>query len=182
MRKTKNEELNRLSVGEFKRAGKIPVVVVLDNVRSTHNIGSVFRTADAFRIERIVLCGITATPPNKDIRKTALGATESVDWMYTESTVEAVQSLKNEGYRIFAIEQADESIALDEFKPMPDDKLVLIFGHEVLGVQEEVIGMVEGCIEIPQFGTKHSLNISVSAGIVLWEVCKLFKWHTDDAD
>lgn len=182
MRKIKNEELKRLSVHEFKKAGKIPVVVVLDNVRSTHNIGSVFRTADAFRIERIVLCGITATPPNKDIRKTALGATESVDWMYTGSTNEAIQTLKNGGYRIFAVEQADESIPLHALKFRPEDKLVLVFGHEVLGVQEEVIRMVDGCIEIPQFGTKHSLNISVSAGIVLWEVCKRYNWNADNAD
>jgi tRNA G18 (ribose-2'-O)-methylase SpoU len=175
MRKIKNEELNRLTTDEFKKAGKIPVVLVLDNVRSSHNVGSVFRTADAFRIEKIVLCGITATPPDKDIRKTALGATESVDWSYAENTVDAIQSLKEDGYRIYAIEQAEGSIPLSGFRPDPDDRLALVFGHEVKGVQEEVMEVVDGCIEIPQAGTKHSLNISVSAGIVLWEVFKYFR-------
>ena len=170
MRKTKNEELERLSIGEYKKASKLPVIVVLDNVRSTHNVGSVFRTADAFRIERIILCGITATPPQRDIYKTALGATESVDWVYRESTAVAVGELKGEGYRVIAVEQADESICLEDFMPDPSGRLALIFGHEVAGVQEEVMALVDGCIEIPQAGTKHSLNISVTAGIVLWEI------------
>jgi len=171
VRKTKNEELNRLSIGEYKKASKLPVVIVLDNVRSTHNVGSVFRTADAFRIGKIILCGITATPPHKDIYKTALGATESVDWSYAESTVEAVRELKKDGYLVYAVEQADESISLRDFMPDPAARLALIFGHEVTGVQEPVIPLVDGCIEIPQSGTKHSLNISVSAGIVLWDIC-----------
>ncbi|MBP6977614.1 MAG: RNA methyltransferase [Bacteroidales bacterium] len=170
MRKTKNAELNRLSVGDFKKAPKLPVVVVLDNVRSTHNVGSVFRTADAFRIEKIILCGITAVPPHRDIYKTALGATESVDWSYEEDTAEAVGKLKEEGYRIVAVEQADEHTYLDEFRPEPAAKLALIFGHEVTGIQEEVMALADGCIEIPQAGTKHSLNISVTVGIVLWEI------------
>jgi tRNA G18 (ribose-2'-O)-methylase SpoU len=175
MRKLKNEELNRLTTDEFKKAGKIPVVLVLDNVRSSHNVGSVFRTADAFRIEKIVLCGITATPPDKDIRKTALGATESVDWSYSGSTVDTIRALKEAGCRIYAVEQAEGSIPLSGFQPDPDDRLALVFGHEVKGVQEEVMEVVDGCIEIPQAGTKHSLNISVSAGIVLWEVFKYFR-------
>jgi tRNA G18 (ribose-2'-O)-methylase SpoU len=162
--------LERLSVSEFKKAAKLPVVVVLDNVRSTHNVGSVFRTADAFRIEKIILCGITAVPPHRDIYKTALGATESVDWFYMERTAEVVGALKEEGYRIFAVEQADESICLEDFIPDPAVRLALIFGHEVAGVQEEIMSLVDGCIEIPQAGTKHSLNISVSAGIVLWDI------------
>ncbi len=174
MRKTKNEELNRLSVSEFKKADKIPIVVVLDNVRSTHNVGSIFRTADAFRVEKVILCGITATPPHKDIYKTALGATESVEWSYCESTVDAVMELKREGWKIFAVEQADESVYLEDFEPGFTKKLVLIFGHEVTGVQEAVIPLVDGCLEIPQAGTKHSLNIAVSAGIVLWEVYRKF--------
>jgi tRNA G18 (ribose-2'-O)-methylase SpoU len=172
VRKTRNEELNRLSVNEFKKADKLPVVVVLDNVRSTHNVGSVFRTADAFRIGKIILCGITATPPHKDIYKTALGATESVDWSYMESTADAIIVLKKDGYRIFAVEQADESVFLEDFQPDPEARLALIFGHEVSGVQEAVLPLVDGCIEIPQTGTKHSLNISVSAGIVLWEIAR----------
>jgi tRNA G18 (ribose-2'-O)-methylase SpoU len=174
VRKTKNEELNRLSIPKFKEASKLPVVVVLDNVRSTHNIGSVFRTADAFRIEKIILCGISATPPDKDIRKTALGATESVEWSYSASTADAIRELKGAGTRIYAIEQADESIPLSDFNPGPGARMALVFGHEVKGVQEEVMALVDGCIEIPQAGTKHSLNVSVSAGIVLWEVFKLF--------
>ncbi len=155
---------------EYKKASKLPVVVVLDNVRSTHNVGSVFRTADAFRIGKIILCGITATPPHKDIHKTALGATESVEWSYSESTVDAVRSLKEEGYTIVAVEQTDESVFLDDFQPGGSSRLALIFGHEVSGVQESVLPLVDSCIEIPQSGTKHSLNISVSAGIVLWDI------------
>ncbi len=170
LRKTKNEELERLSIGEYKKASKLPVVVVLDNIRSTHNVGSVFRTADAFRIEKIILCGITAVPPHRDIYKTALGATESVDWSYAESTVVTVRELKKTGYQVYAVEQADESIFLEDFTPDPAARLALIFGHEVSGVQEAVLPLVDGCIEIPQAGTKHSLNISVSAGIVLWDV------------
>lgn len=170
MRKLLNEELDRLEVLEFKKATKIPIVIVLDNVRSMNNIGSVFRTADAFLIEAIYLCGITATPPHKDIHKTALGATESVDWKYFENTEEAVSLLRSEGYRILGIEQTEESIMLREYMPKPNVKYGMIFGHEVRGVQQSIIDLCDDTIEIPQFGTKHSLNISVCAGVVLWEI------------
>lgn len=170
MRKLKNSELNRLSVQEFKNVKKQPIVVVLDNIRSLNNIGSVFRTSDAFLLEKIVLCGITAQPPHRDIHKTALGATESVDWEHHEDTKAAVQLLQNSGYSCFAIEQADNSTKLNEFKVSNYPKIAVVFGNEVKGVQQEVIDICDGCIEIPQLGTKHSLNISVSAGIVLWEL------------
>ncbi len=167
-------ELNRINVEEFKQSPKLPVVVVLDNIRSMNNIGSVFRTCDAFRIEKICLCGITAQPPHKDIEKTALGATQSVDWKYYVSTLEVVEELKNANYSVFAIEQTEGSIFLDTFVIMDYPKLALIFGNEVLGVEQKVIDKCSGCIEIPQFGTKHSLNIAVSAGIVLWQMMYLF--------
>ena len=170
MRKLNNEELLRLSVDEFKQTGKMPLVVVLDHVRSSNNVGSVFRTSDAFLVNRICLCGITATPPDKEIHKTALGAENSVDWEYFPTTEEAVKKLKNEGYTIVAIEQVEESIALNEYMPEPNEKLALVFGNEVKGVQQEVINLCDKTIEIPQFGTKHSFNISVSAGIVLWDL------------
>ncbi len=170
MRKTPNAELPRLSVDAFKEAAKTPLIVVLDNVRSALNVGSIFRTCDAFLIEKIYLCGITAKPPNKDIHKTALGATDSVQWQYISSTTEAVQLLKKEGYHIFAIEQADESIDLQAFTPKKGQKYAIIFGHEVRGVATDVMTLVDGCIEIPQYGTKHSLNIAVSAGVVLWDL------------
>ena len=169
MRKLKLEELGRISVEEFKEAEKIPVVVILDNVRSMHNIGSVFRTADAFRIEKIYLCGITATPPNKEIRKTALGATESVDWEYAADILELVGKLKKEKYTILSVEQVDKSQSLSIYKLDSEEKYAVIFGNEVEGVQQEVINLSDVCVEIPQAGTKHSLNVSVCAGIVLWE-------------
>lgn len=170
MRKLRNEELSRLSVEGFKVAEKIPLIVVLDNVRSLNNIGSVFRTADAFLLEAVYLCGITATPPHKEIQKTALGATDSVKWLYFKTTAEAVQNLKAEGYTVLAIEQVDKSISLELFQPDKSGKYAVIFGHEVFGVEEEVVSLSDTCIEIPQYGTKHSLNIAVSAGIVIWDL------------
>ena len=170
MRKLANEELQRLSVEDFKEAEKIPVVVVLDNVRSCNNVGSVFRTSDALLVQKIYLCGITATPPDKEIHKTALGAENSVEWEYFKTTEEVVESLKYEGYTIIAIEQVENSIMLQDYDPSPEVKLALIFGNEVKGVQQEVVNRCDHTIEIPQFGTKHSFNISVSAGIVLWEL------------
>ncbi|MBN1949853.1 MAG: RNA methyltransferase [Bacteroidales bacterium] len=172
MRKLLNEELNRLSVDEFKQVGKIPLVVILDNVRSMHNIGSVFRSSDAFRVERIYLCGITATPPHKDIHKTALGATESVEWFYKGNTLDAMDELRREGYTLICIEQAEGSIELQDFDPEEGGKYALIFGHEVRGVEQEVVDAADVCVEIPQFGTKHSLNISVCAGIAIWQFFK----------
>ena len=168
-RKLKNEELNRVSVEEFKELEKVTLTVVLDNIRSFHNVGSVFRTADAFLIEKIVLCGITATPPHREIHKTALGATESVDWKYFENTVDAVKELKEDGYNVYSIEQTENSLKLGEFIPS-NKKIAIVFGNEVFGVDQEVINLSNGVIEIPQEGTKHSLNISVSAGIVLWDM------------
>ncbi len=168
MRKLKNEELGRLDVAEFKEAPKTPLVLVLDNVRSLHNIGSVFRSADAFRIEKIYLCGITATPPHKDIRKTALGATESVAWEYRDSTVELLQSLK-QTHECWAVEQARGSVSLEGFQPLPDRRYAFVLGHEVKGVSQEAIDTCRGVLEIPQLGTKHSLNISVATGVVLWD-------------
>lgn len=167
------DELDRLSLKQFKNTGKIPVVIVLDNIRSQHNIGSIFRTADAYRISCIHLCGITATPPNREIQKTALGATESVCWKYFESTMQAIEKLKSEGYKIVVVEQAHGSINLRNFKSVDYGKIAIIFGNEVSGVDDEVMKVCDACIEIPQFGTKHSLNVSVSAGIVIWEI-----WHT----
>ncbi len=174
MRKLRNHELNRKSVEEFKETAKLPFVVVLDNVRSLNNIGSVFRTSDAFLIQEICLCGITACPPNKEIHKTALGATESVCWRYFEHTNDAINELKNNGFTIVAIEQAEGSISLEQFALENGKKYVFVFGHEVKGVQQEVVNNSDFCVEIPQFGTKHSLNISVSAGVVLWEMFKKF--------
>jgi tRNA G18 (ribose-2'-O)-methylase SpoU len=170
MRKLKLSELNRIGVDKFRHSPKTPIVVVLDNVRSLHNIGSVFRTADAFLLESIFLCGITGTPPNKDIHKTALGATESMNWKYFDKTKEAVSFLKENNYLVYAVEQAEGSISLNKFVIPSGGKIALVFGNEVNGVEEEVMSIVNGCIEIPQFGTKHSLNISVSAGIVIWEL------------
>lgn len=170
MRKLKNNQLNRINIDQFKEAEKTPVIVVLDNIRSCNNIGSVFRTSDALLIESIYLCGYTATPPNKDIHKTALDAEKSVDWEYFNETTEAVQALQNKGYKVFAIEQVDDSIMLPDYKPAENEKIAIIFGNEVRGVQQKVIDLCDGAIEIPQYGTKHSFNISVSAGIVLWDV------------
>jgi 23S rRNA (guanosine2251-2'-O)-methyltransferase len=173
MRKLANEELNRISVEDYKKTAKTPIVLVLDNVRSLNNIGSIFRTADAFLIEKIFLCGITATPPHREIHKTALGATESVDWEYIESTTNCIHQLKAKGYKVISIEQADKSIMLNQFKiDFSENKYALIFGNEVEGVSEDVVAISDYCIEIPQFGTKHSLNIAVSAGMVIWEFCR----------
>lgn len=174
MRKLRITELNRLSPEEFKKSEKHAVIAVLDNVRSLHNVGSVFRTADAFSLRGVRLCGITATPPHNEIHKTALGAEESVDWQYFESTIDAVQKLKNQGYTIVGIEQVNKSIQLTDFTPLPDACYAFIFGNEVKGVQQKVIDLCDFCIEIPQYGTKHSLNVSVSAGIVLWETIRHF--------
>jgi 23S rRNA (guanosine2251-2'-O)-methyltransferase len=170
MRKLKNSELDRLSVDEYKEIVKTSITVVLDNIRSCNNIGSVFRTSDALLIENVILCGITATPPNKDIHKTALDAEKSVPWEYFEETESAVQQLKESGYHVFAVEQVENSISLPDFTPEKDQKLALVFGNEVKGVQQTVIDLCDGAIEIPQYGTKHSFNISVSAGIVLWDL------------
>ncbi|WP_443947614.1 RNA methyltransferase [Pedobacter sp. AW1-32] len=169
MKKLKMDELNRPDVETFKTKEKLPVVVVLDNVRSMHNVGSVFRTADGFALEKVVLCGITAQPPHREIEKTALGATQSVDWIHYEETVTAVDELRSAGYEIVAIEQAAGSIMLNTFKPNTEKKYALIFGNEVDGVSDEVMAKIDECIEIPQFGTKHSFNIVISAGIVLWD-------------
>lgn len=171
------DELNRLSVEEFRKTPKLPVVVVLDNIRSCHNIGSVFRTCDALLIEKIFLCGITATPPNKEIHKAALDAEKSVTWEYAQNTEDVVNKLKEEDYKVFAVEQVQNSIMLPEFNPAENEKLALIFGNEVKGVQQSVIDLCHGVIEIPQFGTKHSFNISVSAGIVLWEVTRKMSFN-----
>ncbi|GIJ96374.1 RNA methyltransferase [Capnocytophaga stomatis] len=172
MRKLANSELERLEIDEFKKATKTPLIVILDNVRSLNNIGSVFRTCDAFLIEKIFLCGITATPPNKEIHKTALGATESVDWEYVENTISVVERLKSQGIYVIGIEQAEKSVMLNDFQPEPNVKYAVIFGNEVKGVEQEVVSACDGVIEIPQYGTKHSLNISVSAGIVIWDLWK----------
>ncbi|MBP3344127.1 MAG: RNA methyltransferase [Bacteroidales bacterium] len=174
-RKLRNDELERLSAEEFKRAHKLKITVILDNVRSQHNIGSVFRTADSFFIERIILCGICAVPPTPEIHKSALGAEFSVDWQYYKNTSEAVAALKEEGYIIISVEQAENSIMLHNFEPDPNKKYALVFGNEVKGVSQDVVDMSDSVLEIPQFGTKHSLNISVSAGAVLWECCKKLK-------
>ena len=174
MRKMPNEELDRLSIPEFKQSKKIPVVVVLDNVRSQNNIGSVFRTADAFRLESIILCGITSKPPHREIHKTALGATESVHWEYREETGKVIEELKAGGYQILAVEQAENSVSLEQLHLAQDKKYALVFGHEIRGVDQKVVDMCDLCVEIPQYGTKHSLNISVAAGIVIWDVFKQF--------
>lgn len=170
MRKLKNKELNRISVDQFKQTKKTPLIVVLDNIRSCNNIGSVFRTSDALLIEKIYLCGITATPPNNEIRKTALDAEKSVDWEYCENTEDTVSNLQKNGYKVYAIEQVENSIMLPDFQPEESKKVALVFGNEVKGVKQSVVDICDGSIEIPQYGTKHSFNISVSAGIVLWDI------------
>jgi len=166
-------ELNRKSVDAFRKSEKVAVVVVLDNIRSMHNVGSVFRTVDAFLLQGIYLCGYTPQPPHRDIHKTALGATETVDWKYFPTSAAAVQELQAEGFTVFAIEQVDKSISLHQFESSEFDKLAVVFGNEVNGVDEEVLKICDGSIEIPQFGMKHSLNISVAAGIVLWEIVRM---------
>ena len=168
-RKLKLEELNRFSGEECHEAEKIPLTVVLDNVRSQHNIGSVFRSGDAFRVEEILLCGITATPPNAEIHKTALGAEDSVQWRYIDETLTAVRQLQDSGYVVYAVEQAEKSLSLEQLKLQADKKYAVVLGHEVHGVQQAVVDACDGCIEIPQYGTKHSLNVSVAAGIVIWD-------------
>ena len=172
MRKLSMDELGRKTVEEFKLATKTPVIAVLDNIRSMHNVGSVFRTADAFLIEAIFLCGYTPQPPHRDINKTALGSTESVDWMYYAATTDAVIELQKNGYQVYAIEQTEGSISLEKLHYEGDQKIAVVFGNEVEGVSDDVLALTDGCIEIPQLGMKHSLNISVAAGIVLWEILK----------
>lgn len=169
-RKLKNAELDRKTVSEFKEATKTPIIIILDNIRSLNNIGSVFRTGDAFLIEKIYLCGITARPPHKDIQKTALGATETVAWEYVENTLELVTKLQQEGKKVYAIEQAENAVMLDKFEPLEDQISAVIFGNEVKGVQQEVVTASDAVIEIPQLGSKHSLNISVSTGVVVWDL------------
>ena len=170
MRKIKNSELNRLSVEGFKAAKKSPLIVILDNVRSLNNVGSIFRSADAFRIQHIYLCGITATPPHKDIQKTALGSTEAVDWSYAKDTLAVVEKLQSVNVKVMAIEQAENATVLQDFYPNNQSIYALVFGHEVKGVNQAVVNQCDGVIEIPQYGTKHSLNIAVSGGVVLWDL------------
>lgn len=169
------DELNRVSTEEFKSQQKTPLVVVMDNVRSMYNVGSIFRTCDGFAVEKLLLCGITACPPHKEISKTALGATESVDWQHYNSTVEAVQELKTDGYDVYAVEQVDTSISLQDFVPKSGQKLAIVLGNEVFGVDDEVLPLCDGAIEIPQVGTKHSFNVSVAGAITIWEIFKKIK-------
>jgi len=176
MRKLENSELDRKSIEDFKKSDKTPLILVLDDIRSLHNIGSVFRTADAFLIEKIILCGITATPPNKEIHKTALGATETVAWEHHENVLEVIENLKKENVLTLAIEQVESAIFLQDFKVEKDQKYALVFGNEVYGVAQEAVAICDGCIEIPQLGTKHSLNIAVSAGIVVWDLFQKLNW------
>ena len=176
MRKLKITELNRLTTEEFKSRKKTPLIVVLDNVRSLHNVGSVFRTSDAYLVEAVCLCGITSTPPHAEIHKSALGAENSVDWLYFEDTLEAIKELKTKGFEVLAIEQAEGSTLLNQLEINPSGKYAVVLGNEVKGVQQAVVDACDGCIEIPQYGTKHSLNVSVTAGIIIWEFAsKLFK-------
>jgi len=176
MKKLSNDELHRIDIKEFKSSKKSPFIVVLDNIRSLNNVGSVFRSSDAFLVEAIYLCGITAQPPHKDIHKTALGATESVNWKYFENTLNAINELKSKDYKIVSIEQAEDSIFLQDFKIKSDQKYALIMGHEVKGVAQEVVDASDYVLEIPQFGTKHSFNISVTTGMVLWELFRQYKY------
>lgn len=176
MRKLENSELERKSIDAFKESEKTPLILVLDDIRSLHNIGSVFRTADAFLIEKIYLCGITATPPNKEIHKTALGATETVAWEHHENVLEVIENLKKENVTTLAIEQVESAIFLQNFTVEKNQKYALVFGNEVFGVSQEAVSLCDGCIEIPQLGTKHSLNISVSAGIVVWDLFQKLHW------
>ena len=170
MKKLKNSELDRISIEEFKKSKKIAITILLENIRSAHNTGSIFRTADSFLINEIILCGISAQPPNKDIRKTALGSSESVEWRYEKNIDKAIEKLKNEGNKIISIEQTTNSISLENFKPQKNDKYAIIFGNEVNGIEQRTINLSDMVIEIPQFGTKHSLNISVAAGIIIWDL------------
>lgn len=168
MRKLKNEELNRPSVEEFKAQKKNDVILILDNIRSLNNVGSAFRSSDAFNVKKIYLCGITGQPPHRDIHKTALGATESVEWEHVKSTVELVGKLQADQWTVYAVEQAEEAMMLNDFQPSKEEKYAFVLGNEVFGVEQDVVNAADGCIEIPQFGTKHSLNISVTIGVVLW--------------
>lgn len=170
MRKLENSELNRKSISDFKKAEKTPLVIILDNIRSLHNIGSVFRTADAFLIEKIYLCGITAKPPHKEIHKTALGATETVAWEYTDNVLDAIKVLQEESMEVYAVEQVENSVFLQDFMPAENKRYGIVFGNEVKGVSQEAVTLCNGTVEIPQLGTKHSLNISVSVGIVVWDI------------
>ncbi len=172
MKKLSMDELHRVTVEQYKSQLKIPLVVVLDSIRSMNNVGSVFRTCDAFNVEKLYLCGITARPPHKDIAKTALGATESVEWEYVEDVVALAQKLKDDGYSVFMVEQVDESLKLDEFSFSQYEKVALIVGNEVFGVDDRLLPICDAAIEIPQFGTKHSLNVTIAAGIVIWEAAK----------
>lgn len=172
MKKLRTIEMDRLTVDEFKQADKLPLIVVLDDVRSMHNVGSVFRTGDAFRIEAVYLCGITSTPPMAEIHKTALGAEDSVTWKYFDTALEAVETLKAEGYEVYSVEQAHGSTMLQSFTPINNKKYAVVLGNEVKGVHQEVIDASDGCLEIPQFGTKHSMNVSVTGGIIIWHFAK----------
>ena len=172
MKKLRTIEMDRLTVDEFKQADKLPLIVVLDDVRSMHNVGSVFRTGDAFRIEAVYLCGITSTPPMAEIHKTALGAEDSVTWKYFDTTLEAVETLKAEGYEVYSVEQAHGSTMLQNFTPINNKKYAVVLGNEVKGVHQKVIDASDGCLEIPQFGTKHSMNVSVTGGIIIWHFAK----------
>ncbi|MBL0013808.1 MAG: RNA methyltransferase [Flavobacterium sp.] len=176
MRKLENSELERKSIADFKNSDKTPLIIILDDVRSLNNIGSVFRTADAFLIEKIYLCGITAVPPNKEIHKTALGATDTVDWEYHEDVATLIHKLKNDKVSVFAIEQVENAIHLQNFSIVQNEKYAVVFGNEVFGVNQKAIEICDGTIEIPQLGTKHSLNIAVSAGIVMWDLFKKFHY------
>ena len=169
-KKLKNPELNRISIEEYKEKEKTPLLVILDNIRSLNNIGSVFRTSDAFRIEKIYLCGYTAQPPHREIQKTALGATKSVDWEHSENIIEVIKDLQNQNIKVVAIEQTENAIMLDDFTVTKSEKIAIVMGNEVQGVQQDVIDVCDSVIEIPQIGTKHSLNISVSCGVVLWDL------------
>lgn len=174
MQKLLNSELNRLDVEAFKSIQKAPIVIICDNLRSLSNVGSIFRTSDAFLIQEIVLCGITATPPHREIQKTALGSTETVNWSYYKTTSDAILHLQKRGGLVYAVEQALNSVMLNDFEFPMGKEIALVFGNEVHGVEEEVMKLVDGCIEIPQFGTKHSLNVSISAGILIWDI--FMKW------
>ena len=176
MCKPTNNELNRLTINSFQKSRKLPIVLVLDNIRSMNNVGSAFRTSDAFAIESVALCGITAQPPHREINKTALGATESVMWQYYKTTLEACHYLKSKGYLIICVEQVNHRIALQDFKPLKNQQYALVFGNEILGIEERVIQTANECIEIPQFGIKHSLNIAVSIGVVLWHMLLTIKF------
>ena len=175
MKKLTTEEMGRMTVEEFRKSEKLPLTVVLDNVRSLNNIGSVFRTSDAFRVEHIALCGITATPPHREIHKTALGAEDSVEWSYHEDTAECLRALKGQGYKVFAVEQVDDSVKLgirNEDLGIEGQPVAIVLGNEIEGVQESLLPLCDGCLEIPQYGTKHSLNVSCAAAIVIWELFK----------